>query len=313
MLDDEPVALAVIGNSVYVGLFSDGIVSVAKAGGAVTPIVSSVGGYSPGVEIQNAVVFDQENLYWAESSGGDTSGPIARAPVGGGPATVLASSTGFTAGIAVDAESVYWVDQDQGTVSRVPLGGGTASALATGLKTPGGLALHAGTLYLTDAAGDLLSIPVGGGSATTLFAGPGVPPNTEVADDSPAVVTDDENVYFAVCHWEGGGETIYRYPLGGSGAPEVLATASVSQCATSLAVDATDLYWAEGVNIMAVPLAGGTPRLVATSSQAVVAGPAIDQENVYWGITPETATCGLCPPPAKGQINAVMRAPKSSP
>jgi hypothetical protein len=64
---------------------------------------------------------------------------------------------------------------------------------------------------------------------------------------------------------------------------------------------------------MAVPIAGGTPRLVVTSPQPVVAGPAIDAENVYWGVTPDTATCGLCPPPPMGQINAVLRAPKSGP
>ena len=65
--------------------------------------------------------------------------------------------------------------------------------------------------------------------------------------------------------------------------------------------------------IKAIPIAGGTPRVVATSSQPVAAGPAVDACNVYWGVTPDTATCGLCPPPPMGQINAVMRAPKSGP
>jgi hypothetical protein len=313
MLDDQPITLAAIGDSVYVGLYLDGIVSIPKAGGAVTPIVPLVGGSNSLVALQNAFVFDQNNLYWAQSEGGNTSGPIARAPIAGGQATVLASSTGFTAGIAVDAHSVYWVDQDQGTISSVPIGGGAATTLASGLTKPGGLAQHAGTLYLTDTAGDLLSVPAGGGTATTLFTGPGVPPDVIPADYSPAVVADHENVYFVACHWDGGSETIYRYPFGGTGAPEALVTASVSQCATSLAVDATDLYWADGANIMATPLAGGMPRVVTTSPQPVVAGPAIDQENVYWAITPDTVSCGLCPPPPMGQINAVMRAPKSGP
>jgi hypothetical protein len=125
------------------------------------------------------------------------------------------------------------------------------------------------------------------------------------------VITDDANVYFAVCQWQGGGETLYRRSLVGGGAPQALVTVSVGQCATALAVDATDLYYAEGSKIMAVPIGGGTPRTVVTSPQAVVAGPAIDQENVYWGITPQAASCGLCPPPPMGQINAVLWAPKS--
>ncbi|HEY5240478.1 MAG TPA: hypothetical protein VIJ22_03390, partial [Polyangiaceae bacterium] len=198
-LGDQPVALAVIGKTVYVALFTEGIVTVPTAGGTVTPIVASVGTSSPlGVYFQNPFVFDRNNLYFSESSGGYTSGPVAVAPLGGGTPTVLASSLGFTAGIASDASNVYWVDQDQGTVSSIPLGGGVTTVLASGLKTPGGLALQHGTLYLTDAAGDLLSVPANGGSVTTLLTGPGLPPDTEVADYSPPIAIDDSNVYFSV-------------------------------------------------------------------------------------------------------------------
>ncbi len=304
-LDDQPVALAVIGDQVYVALFSDGIVTVPTAGGSVTPIVASITGYTPGVELHNPFVFDHTNLYFAESSGGDSTGPVARAPVAGGTATVLASSMGFTAGIAVDGSNVYWVDQDQGTVNRVPIAGGSATQLASGLQTPGGLALEDGTLYLTDAAGDLLSVPVGGGSVKTLFTGPGIPPNTEYADYSPPLVADAENVYFSVCPSGGAAPTLYRAPLAG-GAPTALA----SSCASGIAVDGHDVYWTEGDTVSAVPIAGGTVSVVAVSDQLISAGPAVDAASVYWGITPQLGSCGLCPPPKPGQINAVMKAPK---
>jgi sugar lactone lactonase YvrE len=308
-LDDQPVALAVVGSSVYVALFIQGIVAVPSTGGTSMPIVPSVGGYSVGVFFQNPFVFDRNNLYWSESSGGYTSGPIARAPLGGGATTVLASSLGFTAGIASDADNVYWVDQDQGTVNAVPIAGGSATVLASGLKTPGGLALQAGTLYLTDAAGDLLSLPTSGGSVTTLLMGPGLPPNTEVADYSHPVVTDRNNAYFSVCPFgDPAGATLYRVPLGNGGPPVALA----ASCATGIAVDTDSVYWAGNGAINAVPIAGGTVRVVATSEQPISAGPAVDDTSVYWGITPQTVTCGVCPPPPAGQINAVMRAPKAA-
>lgn len=233
-LDDQPVALAVIGNEVYVALFTEGIVSVPTTGGSVTSLVPSVTGYAPlGVEFQNAFVFDRTSLYFSESSGGYTSGAVAVAPIGGGTPTVLASSLGFTAGIASDASNVYWVDQDQGTISRVPVSGGAATVVASGLKTPGGLALQSGTLYLTDAAGDLLSVPASGGSVTTLLTGPGLPPNTEVADYSPTIVTDASNAYFSVCPFDGTSTpSLYRVPLGNGGPPTVLA----SSCAGGIAV-----------------------------------------------------------------------------
>jgi hypothetical protein len=306
-LDDEPVALAVVGGDVYVALFMDGIVSIPTAGGAVTPRVASIGGYTPGVYFQNPFTFDAHDLYFAESSGGDTTGPVARAPIGGGAATVLASSKGFTAGIAADATYVYWVDQDAGTVNRVPIAGGAATQLAGGLSTPAGLALRSGKLYFGDAAGDLLSVPAAGGNVTKLFTGPGLPPNTEYADYSPPLVADADNVYFSVCPGGGTGvSTLYRLPIVQGGPPVALAAA----CASGIAVDGESVYWSDGAAIHAVPVAGGPAHEVATSSQSISAGPAVDQANVYWGITPQVGSCGLCPPPPPGQINAVMRAPK---
>ena len=307
-LDDQPVALAVIGKNVYVALFIDGIVSVPTTGGTVTPLVASVSSPPLGVYFQNPFVFDTTTLYFSESSGGYTSGPVATAPIGGGAPNVLTSSLGFTAGIATDSNDVYWVDQDRNTINSIPVGGGGITVLASGLKTPGGLALQSGTLYLTDAAGDLLSVPANGGSVTTLLTGPGLPPNTEVADYSPPIATDENNVYFSVCPFDGTtSPTLYRVPLGNGGPPVALA----SSCASGIAVDRENVYWTSGNDIDAVPIAGGPTRVVATSTQLISGGPVVDDENVYWGITPQLGSCEMCPPPPTGQINAVMRAPKS--
>jgi hypothetical protein len=303
-LKDQPVALGVVGNDVYAALFIDGIVSVPSSGGAVTPITASAG---QNVFFQNAFAVDSRSIYWSQSSGGDGSGVIARAPLTGGAPTILSSSVGFTSGIALDANRVYWVDQDQGAILSVPISGGTATTVASGLKTPGGLALSHQTLFFNDAAGDLMSVPASGGNPTVLSTGPGVPSNVEVADWSPPVVTDDIDVYFSVCPWDATSGTpgLFRMPIGG-GAPQLLA----KSCATGIAVDPLNVYWVSGKQIEAVPIRGGTTQTLTTSAQMISAGPALDESNVYWGITPQLGTCGLCPAPQPGQVNAVMRAPK---
>jgi len=302
-LGDQPVAISVVGGSVYAALFIEGIVSVPAAGGETTPLVSSAG---QGVYFQNGFATDGASLYFSESSGGYTSGLIARAPLGGGPATVLASSLGFTSGIVVDAANVYWTDQDQNTVMRVPLAGGTPATIASGLKSPAALALANGTLYVTDPGGDLLSVPTAGGTVTTLVTGPGIPANTFYADTSMPLVTDERYVYFSQCPSNGvnGVAGVYRVPLGG-GTPTMLA----SGCAMGLAVDADSLYFTLADTVNAVPIAGGAVTVIA-SGQFLSGGPAVDDANVYWGVTVQLGTCGLCPPPPKGQTNAIVRAPK---
>jgi len=302
--------LAVIGSNLYVGLFENGFVALPTAGGNATPIAPLVD--APDAFFQVPFVFDESNLYWSEVSlaADTTGGPIGKAPIGGGSPAVLGTSTGYAAGLAVDAEYLYWIDQDHGTVNRLPLAGGSASIVASGLVTPGGLALKAGTLYLSDAAGDLLSVPASGGSVTTLFAGPGLPANTIVEQYSPPIVADDHNVYFSVCYQQVG---LYRIPLSNGSAPTLLANA----CAGGMAVDADQVYWIDQSNrVSSVPIAGGSPRVVWTLDTSLAgglsAGPVVDATNVYWGVAPQAGFCGFCAPPPKGQINAIMTAPKST-
>jgi hypothetical protein len=62
------------------------------------------------------IVTDDANAYWVDNT---TVGTILKAPkTGGGSATVIATDNSPTA-IAVDANSVYWSDQ-QGYIKSVP-------------------------------------------------------------------------------------------------------------------------------------------------------------------------------------------------
>jgi sugar lactone lactonase YvrE len=295
-LDDQPVAVNVIGSSVYFALFIEGLKSVPTTGGTITPIAGplDIGG-EVGSYMQGPFAFDATNLYWAQSSGGYTTGPVARASLTGASPATLTTSMGFTSGVVADATNVYFVDQDQGSISAVPIAGGSAKSIATGLSTPGGLALRDGILYTLTAGGDLLSVTMSG-TVTTLVTGPGLPSNTEVADWTPGLAADDQNIYYSVCAFDGSGAaTLSRIPLGGD-SPTVLA----KSCASGIAVDANSVYWvsaSEGT-VNAVAIGGGGSKVYADKQGAPV-GPAIDADNVYWGTTVVgSASCGLCGPPA---------------
>ena len=58
----------------------------------------------------------------------------------------------------------------------------------------------------------------------------------------------------------------------------------------SVAVDATNVYWADLAGIMSVPLAGGTPTTVAAASASVLV---TDGTSLYW--TTSTTLMKLTP------------------
>lgn len=76
-----------------------------------------------------------------------------RAPLAGGTVTTLASGQADPDAIAVDATSVYWIDQHDGTVMKVPLGGGTTTTLASGQNAPRCIAVDSKSVYWTDVGG----------------------------------------------------------------------------------------------------------------------------------------------------------------
>ena len=299
--------VGVTGGQVYFSLYEEEIARVPDDGG-VTSVVSPAGytGAYLGAYITNAVAFDPAYVYWSESVG--TPSSIKRAPLDGGPAQTLASSPGFAASLAVASGTVYWVDQYAGDaggeILSVPVTGGSATVIASGLTVPAGIAVRGGTLYVTDADSDLLSVSADGGAVTTLVKGPGLtglPANSVVADLSLGMAVDDSNVYFA--QYYASEPNLSRVPLDG-GPPTVLLKGSIS----AFAVDANNLYWLAGGDVNEMPLDGGAVRVLA-SSQSLSAGPALDEDSVYWGTTQDTITCGLCPPGPRG-INAVMKVAK---
>ena len=69
---------------------------------------------------------------------------------GGTPVTLVTlTGSAVPAGIAVDANNVYWIE-GLGSVRKVPIGGGSPVTLAPAPELPGGIAVDATNVYWTD-------------------------------------------------------------------------------------------------------------------------------------------------------------------
>jgi hypothetical protein len=68
-------------------------------------------------------------------------------------AIALAVGQSSPFGIAVDATSVYWANNGDGTLMKVAVGGGKAVAIASGQSGPTGVAVDAAYVYWTNKTG----------------------------------------------------------------------------------------------------------------------------------------------------------------
>jgi hypothetical protein len=297
----EAVWLTVVGDTLYFAPFAAGIQSMPSSGGTprtIIPVTASGGDYAT-----NDVASDASYLYWAECDGGGTTpSSIYRAPLAGGAAELVASTTGWVGGLVVESGTVYWSAQDLGEIQDAPSAGGAAVTVAGGLKQPAGLGVHDGVVYFTDVDGDLSSVATSGGAVKTLVTGPGLPADTEAADFSQKLVVDDQNVYFSQDFTS---PVLAQVSLA-TGKETVLVP---GVAAYGLAVDSTNVYWVEssGDTVSAVPIGGGTVTTLA-SAQYDTVGPALDANSVYWGSGVTGGDCGLCPP-AMG-VNGIWKVAK---
>jgi sugar lactone lactonase YvrE len=188
---------------------------------------------------------------------------------------------------------------------RVPVPGQCPQgcvALATGLPEPNGIALDADAVYWTDSStGSVLRVAKTGGAAANLFGGSPQDSSTTVSRAS-GIAVDSRFVYWA----DPNGGFVAKVPKAG-GTPVMLTMGQSDP--TFVAVDATNIYWAQGTNggsstasLLRMPLNGGVP--VTLASMTSPEGIALDATHVYWT---DGGTLN-----AKNQSNhdgAVMRVP----
>jgi sugar lactone lactonase YvrE len=204
------------------------------------------------------IAVDATSVYWAAYVGG----AIRKVPTGGGAMVTLASDQSPTA-VAVDATSVYWVTAT-GAVRRAALDGSSPFTFQSGGGQAESVTVDAQSLYWSGSpTGTVSKAPLGGGPVTILSSGQGHPLGMAV---------DSSWVY-----WTTSG--VSRVGLDG-GTTSVLAQGGG---ATGVAVDSENVYWASFTAIMKLPLAGGSPTVVApVQGGAGNGGVAADGTHVYW-------------------------------
>jgi len=193
---------------------------LASASGSATKIASGSPNYGP-------IGVDDNFVYWADVAGS----PIHKTPIAGG--TTVDFATAMTAQyVAADGTNVYWSDFDLqgGSFVMAPVGGGTPTVVATALSNPGDIAVDGTNVYYTN--------------SSTLF-----------------------------------GSKFWKLPRTG-GTPTMIAL-SPDFLVYAIAIDATDIYWAAYNKIGKAPLAGGAVTTVATGQMGATSI-AVDAVNVYW-------------------------------
>ena len=172
--------------------------------------------------------------------------------------------------------AVFWTSTE-GSVGYVTLPRASHGTLATGQASARGVAVDGRALYwvTNEASGKVLEYPFGlpGANRSPVVLASGQP--------SPlAVAVDATHLYWTNTGPSAGQGSVMRVPLDG-GVPEALAA---GQSPSSLALNSTDLFWANSVGargIMRLGLSGGAPATLATSP-GTPTGLALDATHVYW-------------------------------
>jgi hypothetical protein len=100
------------------------ILRVPKSGGVVATVAPAKGAVG-------GIAIDATSVYWTSTDPISFAASVLRADKNGESApTVLASSTGYSTGIALNDTYVYWADDGTSTLSRVPKAGGMVEILA---------------------------------------------------------------------------------------------------------------------------------------------------------------------------------------
>ncbi len=268
-----PGAVAIEGTNVYwVNDTGGEIMTVPVDGG--TPVALATG-----ENVSEALAVDGTNAYWSEP----TLSFLRSVPLSGGTASTLAPTGDEALGLTLGAGYVYWVTLT-GNVGRVPVGGGLPETIATGRPAstsyPAGIAVDNDSVYwggvtaTTDGSGGLtklgvlLKMPRDGGSIATLASDP--------STTMGGVVVNATNVYWST-H-----DSIMTAALNGTGHTVV---ASGLGGAVQIAIDDTNVYWADGFNgqVAAAPLSGGATTVLASGEFSAL-GVAVDALSVYWTV-----------------------------
>jgi hypothetical protein len=272
---------------------------------------------APGVSYSGAVALDRGGIYWTDY------GAVMMQAKRGGPPTPLASDPeSYPSSIAVDERSVYWTTHR--SVLKVDKEGSAPVTLASYLETPVGIAVDAQSVYFMQSygGGTVMKVDKEGGAPVALASG--IAPSAMALDDrsvywtvydsgagrgalmkvskeggAPVVLVegrrlflrlavDERFVYFASSWVDPASLPVWHHGLmrlsKDGGAPELLLEEQ-SQI-TQLVLDGGYLYWitSADVDLPALMRAEktGQGRKVLATNLASSTGLGVDSESVYW-------------------------------
>ncbi len=283
--------LVVQGDAVIWGVFADaGSISKVPLDGGASHLIF------PSQQTALAIAADATNVYWSDMLA------VYAAAAGGGPITPIVAPVGppqQIEGIAVDADSVYWLQVTTGSgaanpasVMKAPLAGGAATEVASLQELPeqgGSFTLDDTSVYWSDpVAGTIMSVPKAGGTPVTLATGQGHPTSLVVAADSVywITVTDQSSALVAKVPKTGGAPVTW-----------VAGPPSAGDPTGDLAVDATGVYYIlqrveathdEGSpedvtpTIVHTSLDGGSMEVIALELHSVATGLITCPGGVCW-------------------------------
>ena len=268
-------------------------------GGAGCLIVLATGEGRPA-----GIAVDSRFVYWADKSNDAGAGAVKKAPIGGGPITVLATGRDPSE-IVIDATTIYWTDFADGKVLMAPLsgipGGGPGTVVAANEPTADAIAIDEHNLYWT-VDGAIRQKALAGATPPQTIS-PAMIPEGVISDGTYVYFTDDRNASPTA-------GAVYRVPVGGAATPTLLAaglnrpdpivlSGSLAYVGTMDALFAIPITETDGGVV--VKLAEG-----ATISGLAIAGPTaywteqgagnIDVGTIAPGGTPERLLGGLVAP-----------------
>jgi hypothetical protein len=245
-----------------------------------------------------AVVVDDSSVYWDLGNSATGGGSVKSMPVTGGTPTVLATGFNDPGAMALDATTVYWIDQgtftsnsNAGTIHSVPRAGGQQTTLTANLTQPTSILVAHETLVTPfgTLSGEEVYFTAYVNNTPTIqgmeTSGQGL---IDVTTGGLYVATDGTYVYFVD---NGGPKRVGN----DGGTPEAIASFAATGYPGAVAADSTTLYWVQqsidyayqspGTGlVMKVPLAGGTPTTLVTLPAGVY-GPSamtVDATNIYY-------------------------------
>jgi len=252
------------------------VLSVPIAGGSPASVATGLS-----CQVPHTFAVDDNNVYyWSDSGTGIAGAPgiggLFELPLNEDTPTLLSANVGVNGNCpttAVDATNVYWLGEVQlpgqsaAVLFDVPIVGGTATTLSMASSyNPTGLAITPTDAIVqvqsTNGPSSYAAVPIAGGSPVPLPSSFG---------SSSVFTADATNVYFVTsgCPCNDNGPSTDGPPTGQvvvlpvtGGAATVLVPQYTGQ-ASSIAVDATNVYWSTDSAVWTVPIAGGPVSSVA--------------------------------------------------